>query len=356
MLRHVSRALAAAVALLGAGAAVAQEERPDIGVIVPTLDAQFWNSYVDFMQEGAEELGVNLTVLNADNEPDQMIRSLEDLVAQGVDGIIYTPYWATAVPGLTLANSAGIPVILTDTYADFPPQSEQFPNYIAFVGPSDREAGRQMAEALFAAIEPAEDGNKYIAVVNGTAGTSVAIDRRAGLQDALDANPDVVVVGEVDGNFVRDTSQTVFESLWQGNPNIQGVWAANGGTATGVMAAIANAGKQPGVDIPVVGMDLNPENVEAVKNGQLLFDIGGHWLQGGFALVMMYDHLNGHPVPPELAEVKLDLLPLTQELVPQFEADFPGGVPAYDFRERSRSYNPDAPPAVFEMQYSNAAN
>jgi len=351
MRKFLKGAVVGALGLLSATTALA--ENPDIGVIVPTLDAQFWNSYVEFMQKGADELGVDLVVLNADNKPDQMIKGLEDLVAQGVDGIIFTPYWATAVPGLTMARDANIPVIMTDSYADFPPQDALFPNYLAFVGPSDRDAGRQMAEALFAAITPAADGKKYIAVVNGTAGTSVAIDRRAGLQDALDANPDVVVVGEVDGNFVRDTSQTVFESLWQGNPNIQGVWAANGGTATGVMAAITSAGKTPGTDIPVVAMDLNPENVDAVEKGELLFDIGGHWLQGGFALVLMYDHLNGHPIPADVANVKLDLLPLTQDRVAQFRSDFPGGVPVYDFKARSKTYNPDAETAVFEMRYSN---
>lgn len=351
MRKYLKGALVGALGLVSAGTASA--ENPDIGVIVPTLDAQFWNAYVEFMQKGADELGVDLVVLNADNKPDQMIKGLEDLVAQGVDGIIFIPYWATAVPGLTMAKDANIPVIMTDSYADFPPQDALFPNYLAFVGPSDRDAGRQMAEALFAAIEPSEDGKKYIAVVNGTAGTSVAIDRRAGLQDALDANPDVVVVGEVDGNFVRDTSQTVFESLWQGNPNVQGVWAANGGTATGVMAAITNAGKKPGEDIVVVAMDLNPENVDAVEKGELLFDIGGHWLQGGFALVMLYDHLNGHGIPAEVANVKLDLLPLTQDRVAQFRSDFPNGVPVYDFKARSKSYNPDAETAVFEMKYSN---
>jgi len=351
MRKFLKGAVVGALGLLSATTALA--ENPDIGVIVPTLDAQFWNSYVEFMQKGADELGVDLVVLNADNKPDQMIKGLEDLVAQGVDGIIFTPYWATAVPGLTMARDANIPVIMTDSYADFPPQDALFPNYLAFVGPSDRDAGRQMAEALFAAITPAADGKKYIAVVNGTAGTSVAIDRRAGLQDALDANPDVVVVGEVDGNFVRDTSQTVFESLWQGNPNIQGVWAANGGTATGVMAAITSAGKTPGTDIPVVAMDLNPENVDAVEKGELLFDIGGHWLQGGFALVLMYDHLNGHPIPADVANVKLDLLPLTQDRVAQFRSDFPGGVPVYDFKARSKTYNLDAETAVFEMRYSN---
>jgi len=126
--------------------------------------------------------------------------------------------------------------------------------------------------------------------------------------------------------------QTVFESLYQGHPDIKGVWAANGGTATGVMTALKNAGKQPGKDVIVVAMDRNPENVEAVKNGDLLFDIGGHWLQGGFALVMLYDQIKGQTVPKDQDNVKLKLLPLTKDRIAQFEADFPGGVPPYDFK------------------------
>jgi hypothetical protein len=102
----------------------------------------------------------------------------------------------------------------------------------------------------------------------------------------------------------------------------------------------------------VVAMDLNPENVDAVEAGELLYDIGGHWLQGGFALVMMYDYLSGEPLPAEVANVKLDLLPLIQATVPQFREDFPGGVPDYNFQERSRVFNPEAETAVFELQYS----
>ncbi|MFK8250123.1 ABC transporter substrate-binding protein [Ancylobacter terrae] len=350
--RLKSAVFGVALAATSAAGALAADP-PKIGVVVPTLAAQFWNNYVDFMKKGAGELGVDLVVLNADNKPDQMVKALEDLVAQHVDGIIFTPYWATATRGLTLAKEAGIPVILTDTYADFPPQSSRFPNYIAFIGPSDEDAGYQMAKTLFANIKPGPDGKKVIGVVNGTAGTSVAIDRRKGLAKALKEAPDVRVAGEVDGNFVRDTSQTVFESLYQGNPDITGVWAANGGTATGVLAALKNRGKVPGKDVMVVAMDLNPENVQAVKSGDLLFDIGGHWLQGGFALVMMYDQIKGKPVPASAANVKLGLLPLTKDKVAQFEKDFPGGVPPYDFKEHSQVYNPAAKPAAFEMTYSN---
>ena len=139
-IRNAVLALAAPF-LLAAGPALASKDKPTIGVVVPTLDAQFWNNYIDFMKKGADELGVDLIVLNADNKPDQMVKSLEDLVARPADGIIFTPYWATAARGLTLAKDANIPVILTDSYPDFSPQSERYPNYWAFVGPSDENAG-----------------------------------------------------------------------------------------------------------------------------------------------------------------------------------------------------------------------
>ncbi len=118
------------------------------------------------------------------------------------------------------------------------------------------------------------------------------------------------------------------------------------------MTALKNAGKQPGKDVFVVAMDLNPENVTAVKDGELLFDIGGHWLQGGFALVMLYDQIKGHPIAEAQDNVKLKLLPLTKDRVAQFEADFPGGVPPYDFKAHSQVYTPSAKAASFELNYS----
>jgi ABC-type sugar transport system substrate-binding protein len=332
--------------------ALADAAHPTVGVVVPTFATEFWTNYVDFMKKGASDLGADLVVLNADNKSDAMIKSIEDLAARHVDGIIFTPYWSTAARGLTIAKDAGIPVILTDTYPAFQPQSSRFPNYVAFIGPSDAEAGYEMAQHLFAATPAGADGKKHIAVVNGTSGTSVAIDRRKGLERALKEHPEVVVAGEVDGDFVRDTAQTAFESLYQGHPEVRGVWPANGGMANGIMAALRNHGKVPGKDVMIVAMDLNHENMEPLKNGDLLFDIGGHWLQGGFALVMLYDTIKGHPVPEKQATVKLALLPLTKDRVAQYEKDFPGGLPAYDFKAHSQTYNPSAKVAYFDMKYS----
>lgn len=322
-----------------------------IGAIVPTLNAQFWNNYVQFMKKGAEELGVELLVLNCDNKADLLPKYVEDLVSQGVDGMIVVPYWAGDKKALRDTKAANIPLIFTDSYSEVNPQAKDYPNYIAFLGPGDENAGYQMAKKLFSEMKVNDQGKKVIGWVEGTPGTSVAIDRNKGLERALKEHPEVVVAGKVNGNFVRDESMAAFESLYQANPNIKGVWAANGGTATGVITAIKNADKVPGKDVLVVGMDLNPENVVAVRDGDLLFDIGGHWLQGGFALVVMYDWLNGNKIAAEKANIKLDLLPLTKDTVSLFESKYPNGVPVYDFKQHSRTYTPDGPFAAIELKY-----
>ena len=338
-------AAAAMVALGGRGSGARAAEEPTIGVIVPTLDSEFWNRYVAFTKTGAEQLGAKLVILNADNKPDNMVQFTQDLVARRVDGIISVGYWSSAPPTIAFARRANIPVVIADSYPDFAPQSEKAPNYIAFVGPSDLDAGYHMGRALLDGLKPGPNGKKVIGVVNGTPGTSVAIDRRKGLDQAIkEAGADTVTIsGEVQGNFTRDEAMTAFQSLYQGHGEIKGVFSANDPMAMGVIAALERAGKAPGQDVIVVGMDLNGSNVDAVKAGKQVFDIGGHWLQGGIGLLIMYDYLHGSKIPADQANFKLKLLPMTQADVPRFEKDFPGGQPNFDFKAHSKVYNKDAP-------------
>ncbi len=314
-----------------------------MAVILPSLGHEFWNNYLSFLQLGSKELGIELIVLNSEDSADKCAKYIEDACGMGIDALIFTPYFDLGKKALRDTKMYKIPVVFTDCYLpDIKPQTS-FDNYIAYVGPADFESGYMMGKTLIDAMKPGPDGKKVVGIVNGTPGSTVAIDRRAGLQKALDeAGDSVRVAGEVVGYFVRDKSQDASESLIQGNPDIGGIWAANGGTATGVMAAVRSMGKAPGKDILVVGMDLNPENVTAVERGDLLFDVGGHWLQGAFAMNILNDYLNGFPVPAEARENQLAPIPITKDTVAQFKAAFPSGVPVYDFKQNSRVYNPNA--------------
>ncbi len=343
--RNMNVVMIAAVAMSGLSSVAVAADEPTIGVIVPTLDSEFWNRYVAFTKTGAEQLGVKLIILNADNKPDQMIQFTQDLVARKVDGIISVGYWSSAPPTITFAQRAHIPVVITDSYPDFSPQSGKYLNYIGYVGPSDQDAGYHMGKALLDALKAGPDGKKVIGVVNGTPGTSVAIDRRKGLTQAIQEEgvDKVTIAGEVEGNFVRDQAQSAFEALYQGHPEIKGVFSANDPMAMGVIAALERKGKMPGKDVLISGMDLNGSNVDAMKAGKQLFSIGGHWLQGGIGLLIMYDYLHDFKIPAEQASFKLKLLPMTQADVARYERDFPGGQPNFDFKAHSKVYNKDAP-------------
>lgn len=348
-------AFAIAIAALAGATAHSGEKKFTVGVVVPTLSNPFWDIYLKFCEQGARELGINLVTVNADNKPDNQIKGLEDLAAQGVDGIIFTPYWETASRGLTIGRDYGdIPVALTDCFPDYPPQGTRFPNYICFVGPKDEHAGYVMARQLFESMRPNAKGEKVVGIINGTAGATVAIGRRRGFLKAIEETPDVRLAGEVNGDFLRETALAAFESLYQGHPDIAGVMCSNDEMATAAIAVVKGAGRVPGRDVLVSGMDLNDNNVVQVRDGEQLFTEGGHWLQGGFALIIMYDWLNGKRIPANQAYVELEMLPVTRDKVAQYEREFPGGIPRdFDFKTYSKVYSPDIPFASFTLEYTD---
>jgi len=328
------------------------EFTPTIGAIVPTL-SPFWQTAVDFAQKGAEELGVRLIVLDSQKNKERMENHLQDLIDQKVDGFLWVPYFGLGRKGLGMAREAGIPVILIDSYeSGLQPQSEEFPNYRAFVGPADETGAYEMCCFLLSNIKPAKDKKKYIVALDGAESSPSAIIRHKGLIRAVKEHPEAVLIDSKNADFNTQLAKSAMLEILRDYPHVQGVWSASDNMLQGAIQAARSCNRIPGKDLLFVGMDLDQESVKLVRSGEQLFDIGGHWLQLGFGLSILYDELNGFPYPKGRCIVKLPLLPLSQEKVDQFEKDFPNGVPVYDFKQKSRTYNPNALSCVFEMKYS----
>lgn len=324
-------------------------------IILPSLGHEFWKNCLTLAEQTAKTEGIELTTYNCEDSSDKCAEYIETACNSGIDGLIFVAYFDMGPKCLATAKTANIPVIIIDAYIpDIAPGEQGYDNYLAFIGPSDEESGYQMACALFDGMEANDKGEKVVGVVNGTAGSTVAVDRRAGFEKAYkeytDKGEKITIAGEVTGDFVRDKSQEVTESLLQGNPDIKGIWAANGGTGTGVLAAVSSLGYKPGEDIKIVCMDLNEENVNSVKKGDILFDVGGHWLQGAFAVTMMCDYLNGFDLPAD-RNVKLTPIPVFQDDVDDFLSVFVDFLPPYDAHEYSRTFNKDAAPEPPALSY-----
>lgn len=312
-------------------------ERLTIGMIVPSMANEFWVRLSKFAEKAASELGFDIVVLDSRDSGDIQIKNAEDLITRKVDGLIFVAYWGTGTRILQMAERAKIPTVVMDTYVEGVKPREQYKQYVAYIGPSNHIAGSRIAEYLITHMKPGPGGKKEIVALYGTLGTSVAEERREGLEMVLAKHPDVKLVAAQTGNFRRDDGMKVMEDLLIAHPDISGVWCANDEMALGAINAIENAGKQG--QIIVAGMDLNDEAVKAILDGRYAYSSGGHWLQGGFAATILFDYLKGMDVAPDARHVELVLaevydkdtaVKLQQEWLP---------FPAWDFKAHSKFYS-----------------
>ena len=162
------------------------------------------------------------------------------------------------------AKKAGIPVILIDRDVD---QSLAKPgeDYVTFIGSDFVEEGKRVAEWLIKAV----NGKAKIIEIEGTVGSSPANDRKKGFDDYIKNHSGMVILASQSGDFARDKGRQVMETLLQAHPEATAVYSHSDEMALGAIAAIEAAGKVPGKDIIVVGVDGEKAALEAIIAGKM---------------------------------------------------------------------------------------
>jgi len=313
-----------------------------IGVSVPVLANPFWQRYVSFVQQVAEQLGIGVKIVDCQNNEGKQIMDIENLLAAGVDGLVVTPQTAQVGPAIIKrAELAGVPIVITDRWPGIDPSKYEWDGFVGFIGPDDVDTGYRIAKTLIVEL-----GKKNLVAINGVHGASVAEGRYAGLAKALEEFPQANLLAVQWIGETPDLGIQVMENyLAAYRGQFDGVWCYNDALAVGAIKALRDAGlgeKLLNRELAVVGMDLNPDAVELVKKGWYYASFGGHWLQGGFGLIMLYDYLNGYPPKPEYKVVRLKLMKVTKENVKAFLEQYIENPPQIDARKLSRALNPEA--------------
>ncbi len=306
------------------------------GFLIPTVENPFWVNCSGFAEEAARALGIDLIVENFHNREDEELADLEALIARGIDGLLLVPQTGEIGPALLrMAEGAGIKVIGIDRWPEVEPGDPEYPGYFAFIGPNDEKAGYGIAKAL------AEHGVTKMFSINLFHGASVTEDRAAGMRRGAQEFG-IQILAEDWGAPVGETREwgvirtENYLSRFPG-PGFNGVWNVCDETAMGVVKIVQERGL--GDQILVGGMDMIPDAMQAVKDGTYLFTTGGHWLQGGFAVVMLFDYFHG--VEPTETIVKIDLIGVTSENVDDVAEGLIPFPPEFDFKAISRYYNPE---------------
>ncbi|GIK36462.1 MAG: sugar ABC transporter substrate-binding protein [Chloroflexota bacterium] len=248
------------------------------------------------MQEEAAKRGYELVYTDAAGSEAKQIADVDSMIAQKVDLIFLAPRSEKPLAQAVLkAKAAGIPVILLDRNVD---QTIAKPgqDYICFIGSDFIEEGKRAAEWLVNAT----GGKATIIELQGTVGSSPAIDRKKGFDDFIKDKPDMKVVASETGDFARDKGRQVMETLLQAHPDVTAVYAHNDEMAIGAIAALEAAGKVPGKDVIIVSIDGSKDALQAIIDGKLGATVECNPRFGPKAFDTLEAYANGEQIPAKI--------------------------------------------------------
>ncbi len=293
LLGGLAVASAMALALTGCAASGGGEDDGLITVgFAQTGSESGWRSANTESMKAAfsEENGFELIFNAADNKQEAQIAAVRSFINQGVDAIVIAPITVDGWDDvLKEAQDAGIPVILEDRTVS---ASEDL--YASWVGLDFEQEGRTAGE--WAAENFGETGANLV-ILEGTTGSSAALDRATGFAEAIDGTA-INVLDSQTGDFTRDGGKKVMEGFLQKyGSEINLLFAHNDDMGLGALDAIKAAGLVPGQDIQIVTIDAVKDGMQALADGEFNFIVECNPILGEKVADLVKKVLAGEDVP-----------------------------------------------------------
>lgn len=264
----VATAAALAVAVSGCGSTKDDKSQGGgsgkIGATVPLLTSPFWQAYNNYVPRMAKDSGLDvLPTVNADNDTQKQITDINNLLNQGVDGLLVTPLDSAAVvAGLDQAERKGVPVVSVDVR----PEGGK----VAMVVRADNKAyGTKACDVIGAKVKE----GKVIQIM-GDLSSINGRDRSEAFRECMTTKYPSIEVLEIAAEWKAEKAASGLENLLTSNPDIKGIYMQAGGV---YLAPTLQALKRKNLDFPVgapqhivtVSNDGIPQELEAIRAGEL---------------------------------------------------------------------------------------
>jgi ABC-type sugar transport system substrate-binding protein len=316
----------------------------------------FFGLLASFMRSAAADLSVELEIVDGHRDHARLRANARAAVERPTppEYLLLVNEQSLAVEVLPAASARGTKVLLLNEGLMVPDRQtlgnpgERHPGWLGELVPDDRRAGQLLAQTLIDGARPAHknrEGKIVLAALGGSF-TSSSLLRINGLRQAVAENPDVAMREVVAANWQQERARTETARLLQEHPDLAVIWAASDGMALGAVEAITAAGKTAGRDVLVGGVDWAPFAFAKVRQGVFTATVGGHFLDGAWAIVLLYDH-HHQPARRAIAE-KSQLVVVTRANVDAYEHLFTRRQQV-DFRQFSKVHNPAQPSYRFTV-------
>lgn len=239
------------------GADTAGDDEIVIGVVVNNLEHVFFNRIKAGMEQACADAGVTLQLIDGAGDSAVQMAAVQDFIAAEVDAIAVA--WCNTDGSgsiVELANNAGIPFFCFDVSADGG-------EVISTIHTDNYEGGRMAAEYCLKNILTDGTGNCIIIPYEEVESCR---NRAQGFIDYMAENaPDMKVdqIASFSGN--REIAYNAFQDALtaRGAENIDFVFGVGDDAVLGAITACEEAN----VEIPMIGLDGNPEAERNVAAG-----------------------------------------------------------------------------------------
>ncbi len=280
-IHRIGAAIAAAAFALTAAACGGSSDaggggdQPYIAIVSKGFQHQFWQAVKQGAEQEAAKQGVRISFEGpaSESEVEAQVNMLQNALGRQPDVLGFAALDSRAsAPLLQQARSSNIPVIAFDSGvdSDIPLTTAATDNKAAAA-----EAAKHMAEAL--------GGTGKVGLVVHDQTSRTGQDRRDGFLEWMRTNaPGIQVLDPQYGGGDQAKSADITKAIIASNPDLKGIYAANEGSAIGVLRGVAESGK---TGLTVIGFDSGAGQIQAIKNGQMLGAVTQDPIGMGKALV-----------------------------------------------------------------------
>ncbi|TFB68639.1 sugar ABC transporter substrate-binding protein [Cryobacterium glaciale] len=261
-----------------------------IAVLLYSQGFEFMVALGQGIKDKAQELGVEVTILDAKGDSSAQISQIQDQLAQGVDGFVLSPNNSDElVPGVQMIHDAGKKVVTVDSVVtgDIADAAVAYNNELA---------GKLGAEELAKLMD--EKGT--LLEFEGAKGAYHAILRGNGFKEGAAEFTDIEVISR-DAQWTADNALSIAVDNFTVDPNINGLFSHNDEMVRGIVSGLEQIGKsakvgEPG-HIPLVGVDGTPLALDRIRDGSQDATMNQDpFVMGALGLSTMVDILNGKTV------------------------------------------------------------
>ena len=234
---------------------------PLVGVDYPRSDTDFWNSYIKYVPQSAQELGLRLKTTNSQNDVATLISNVQTFVSQGVKGVVMAPQDTAAIaPTLQQLTTKKVPVVTIDTRPDTG-------SVYMVVRADNRAYGAKACQFLGTKL----GGKGKVVMLQGDLASINGRDRTEAFNECMKKNfPGIKVFGEVT-DWKGDVAASKLQTRLASDPDVRGVYMESSFALSGTLQVLKQKGRLVPRSDPkhvfIVSNDGIPEELKDIKAG-----------------------------------------------------------------------------------------